>query len=229
MDVAGVAVVVDRRFRGGEPVVDRPDRRQRLVPNVDEVERVERRVLVDRRYGGDRVADEAHAVRAERVLVLGDRENPERDRKVLARGDGHDARSRQRPRNVDRDDACVRDLRAQQLAVQHPRQHHVVGELRLARHLGRGVHLGVRAADDAGAWRLQNAPLTPALSPLRVEREHTGSLSRRERDRVRGALTTSPRAAARSRRNQNRRWPRASARLLRPASRRRRARRPRRS
>ena len=157
VDVAGVAVVVDRRRRGREAVLDRADRRQRFVPNIDEVERVEGGVLADGRDRGDRVAHEANAIRAERVLVLRHRQNAERNRKVPSGGDGDDARGGQRPRDVDREDAGVGDLRAQELAMEHPGQHDVVGEFRLPRHLRRGVHLGVGASDDAGL--LQGLPL----------------------------------------------------------------------
>ena len=63
VDVGLVAVVVDRRLGRREAVVDRADRRQRLVVHGDEVQRLEGGVLVHRRDGGDRVADEADAIR----------------------------------------------------------------------------------------------------------------------------------------------------------------------
>ena len=202
VDVAGVAVVVDRRARParGRPRSSRSDGSGSYSTSI-EIERVEGRVLVDRRDGRDRIADEAHAVGAERVLVLRDGKDAERDRQVLARRDRDDAGRGERLRDVDRDDARVRDLRAQQLAVQHPRQHQVVGELRLARCTFAGaVDLRVGAADDAG---LRAAAV---IARRRVDRQ--AARSRRSRTR-----TGSPRAARRPRR----------------ASRRRRARRPRRS
>ena len=129
MDVAGVAVVVDARLGMGEAVFRRAERAQRLVLDVDEVERLERRQLVAGDHGGDRIADEAHAVDRQRVLVLADRQDAVRDREVLAgQHEVHARGAPRRARDVDPHDARVRQRRAQQLAVHHPRQHHIVGE-----------------------------------------------------------------------------------------------------
>ena len=150
VDVSGVAVVVNGHGRRGEPLVDRADRRERLVLDPDEIERVERRVLADGGDRRDRIADVAHAVLAERVLVLRDGQDAEGDGQVLSRRHHDDAGRGERRRDVDREDPRVRDLRAQELAVQHPRQHQVVGELRLPGDLRRAIDLRERTADDAG-------------------------------------------------------------------------------
>ena len=59
--------------------------------------RLERRQLVARDDGGDRIADEADAIDRERVLVLADRQDAVGDREVLAGQDEvarRDARAR---------------------------------------------------------------------------------------------------------------------------------------
>ena len=147
--VAGVAVVVDPRSGIGHGVLDRGDRTERLVLDHDRVERVEGGVLVHGRDGGDRVADETHRVGRERVLVLGDRQDAEGDRQIAARRRGDDAGPLQRFRHVHAQEARVRKLRAQDLAVQHPRKKEIVRELRLPRHLRRRVHLRVGTAHHA--------------------------------------------------------------------------------
>ena len=67
-----------------------------FVLDLDQVHRVERRVFVDRGDGRDGVADEAHFVYAERVLVLADGQNAVRNRQVPARDDGDYAGQRER-------------------------------------------------------------------------------------------------------------------------------------
>ncbi len=67
------------------------------------------------------------------------------------------ARKRGGARRVDADDARVRVRGAQQLGVQHPRQHEVVGEPRLTGDLGAAVDAAPRAADDARVGRHSRA------------------------------------------------------------------------
>ena len=98
----------------------------------------------------------------------------------------------ERLRDVDRDDARVRELRAQQLAVQHPGQDDVVGETSLPRHLRRGVDLGVGSADDAGSSRAPAHDGTTGSSPrIRRNRNRTPILSSARRLR---RASTPPRA-----------------------------------
>ncbi len=96
VDVATVAVLVNPGRLVLEAVIGIAERPQRLVLDVDEVERLERRELVASDHRRHRVADEPHAVDRERVLVLADRQNAVRDREVLAGEHEVDAGMRQR-------------------------------------------------------------------------------------------------------------------------------------
>ena len=84
VDVAVVAVVVDARLGVREAVGGRREGAQRLVPDLDQVDREIGGRFVARDHGGDRIADEADLVAAQRVLVVADRQNAVRDRKRLA-------------------------------------------------------------------------------------------------------------------------------------------------
>ena len=143
-----VAVLVDARLGVGEALLRIAEGAQRLVLDVDQVERLECRQLVAGDDGRDRIADEAHAIDRERMLVLADRQDAVGDGEVLAGQRQVDARMRQRARHVDAEDARVRHRRAQQLAVHHPRQHHVVGEPGLAGDLRAPVDAAAGRADD---------------------------------------------------------------------------------
>ena len=96
VDVADVAVLVDARLGVGEAVLRIAEGPQRLVVDVDQIERLERRQLVAGDHRGDRIADKAHAIDGERVLVLADREDAVRDGEVAARQHEVDAGVRQR-------------------------------------------------------------------------------------------------------------------------------------
>src|SRR5712691_12136051 len=61
-DVRALGRVVDLHVLALERLLDREDRLEVLVIDLDERERVERAVLVDRRDGGDRLADVADLV-----------------------------------------------------------------------------------------------------------------------------------------------------------------------
>ena len=132
-------VVADQRRVGVERLAGVDDRRQRLVLDVDQLERVVRRVLVGRDHERDLLALEADLVAREHGLrVVGDRRHPgEPERlEVLGGDDSGDVGVRERPRGVDRDDARVRVRAAQHRAVDHPRQPDV-------------VEVGALAADEA--------------------------------------------------------------------------------
>ena len=147
VDVAAHAVVVQPRLSVVRGLVHAADRPQLAVLDVDEPARVPRGLLLGRRDRDDGVADEAHLVGTERVLVLAHRQDAERRRHVLARQHALDAGQRLGLRGVDLDDLGVRHGAAQQLHVQHARQRHVVGELRQARDLAARVDLADRLAD----------------------------------------------------------------------------------
>ena len=151
VDVACVAVVVDRRGR--------PARGRRRSSRSEAAARSRRaiRSSASKAASSSTAATAATGSPTKRTRSVHSAcsscehgEDPEGRRQVLAGGDRDDAGRRERLRDVDRTDPRVGDLRAQELAVEHPRQHHVVGELRLAGDLRGAVDLAVGAADDAG-------------------------------------------------------------------------------
>jgi hypothetical protein len=147
--VRAVAVLVDPHLGTRQRVEDRHERRQRLVVDVDQPARLLGGLLVDRGDGGDRVADHADLLRAERLFVLGHRQDPELHARQVGGGDDREhAGQRARPRGVDRPDARVGVGAAQKLRVRHARQEEIVGVLRLADHLRPRVDLRQRPADD---------------------------------------------------------------------------------
>ena len=132
-------VVADQRRVGVERLARVDDRRQRVVLDVDQRERVVGRVLVGRDHERDLLALEADLVAGEHGLrVVGDRRHPREPERleVLGGDDGGDVGMRERRRRVDREDARVRVRAAQDRAVDHPRQLDV-------------VEVGARAADEA--------------------------------------------------------------------------------
>ena len=151
VDVAFVAVVVDARLEGRQRLGGIGDRLQRLVDDVEQVERLGGRQLVARDDQRDGIADEAHLVHAERVLVLAHRQDAVRDRQIGAGQDQQHAGMRRRAGGIDRDDARVRERRAQQLREHHARQDEIVRVLGLTGGLGAAVDPPPRKADDARA------------------------------------------------------------------------------
>ena len=132
-------VVADQRRVGVERLAGVDDRRQRLVLDVDQLQRVVGRVLVGRDHERDLLALEADLVAREHGLrVVGDRRHPRQAERleVLGGDDRGDVGVRERPRRVDRDDARVRVRAAQDGAVHHARQPDV-------------VQVGALAADEA--------------------------------------------------------------------------------
>ena len=115
--VAARAVVVDAGVGPAERLVDRHDRRQHLVVDLDELQRLLRRLLVERGHRRHRVADEAHLVQGERVLVLAHRQDAEGDRELGPDERRRDTPVRGGPRHVDAPDSRVRVRRAQETRV----------------------------------------------------------------------------------------------------------------
>ncbi len=109
VDVADVAVVVDAGLGVREAVVGAGVGAQRFVLHLDQVHGVGRRRLVTRDHGRHRVADEAHRLAAQRVLVVADRQHAIGDWKRLAGQYQVHARVRFGLRDVDANDARVRD------------------------------------------------------------------------------------------------------------------------
>ena len=108
---------VPRSLRGGE------DRRQLLVVHVDKGQRLQRPFLIRRRSRGHGLADVAHLVHGEDLLVLdGVAVAPLRH---VPRRDHGDPRERPGLLHVDGPDPRMRQRAAQDLAPQHPRLGHV--------------------------------------------------------------------------------------------------------
>ena len=118
---------------------------ERLVVDVDQLQRVLGRVSIDGCDRRHRIADEPYGVVEGVTAVLGDlldfvvvllpAGNPAgapHDLAVLVRDDGFDAGQRARLRRVDADDPRVRMRTAQHACVQHSRQPDVAGVLRFA-------------------------------------------------------------------------------------------------
>ena len=162
-----LARLVDVRPRfGGDRLVWVEVGRQLLVGDVDEVERGDRRVLVHRGHRRHPVADVAHPVDAEGILVRRPRDD------AVGRGHvapGHhrvDARGGLGPRRVDGDDARVRVRAAQDLGVQHAGEPDVVGVAGPAGRLRQPVHLPHGAADvgEGGGASLVAPHQSPSLA-----------------------------------------------------------------
>src|SRR5262249_53411110 len=85
---------------------------------------------------------------AKRVLVLADRENAVRNGKVPAGDDRKHAGKGQSLCHIDAFDQRVRQMRTQDLAREHARQHDVVGKPGLPGTLRPGIDLAERLADD---------------------------------------------------------------------------------
>ena len=168
--VRSVAVFVDAHLGMTERLLDRHERGQRLVLDLDQPAGRLGRLLVLGRHRRDGVADHPHALVAERLLVLGHGQDPElHPRQVGARDDGIDAWQRARAGCVDQLDQRVGMGRAQQLAVSHARHHEVVGVARLAHDLRPGVDLGQRPSDHG------EFVLVHFRAPMRIEASSTAS------------------------------------------------------
>jgi hypothetical protein len=96
VDVAGIAVLVDARLRMREAVLGIGIGAQRLVLDVDEVERFEGRQFVARDHGRHRIADEADAIDRQGMLVLAHRQDAVGNREIIAGQDEVDAGTRER-------------------------------------------------------------------------------------------------------------------------------------
>ena len=101
VDVAAVAVFVNARLVDHHRFFDRRDGVERFVFDFDQVHRIEGDVFINRRDRGDRIADEANLVDAERVFVLADGQNAVGNRQVFAGDNCEHAGQRQRFGNVD--------------------------------------------------------------------------------------------------------------------------------
>ena len=164
-----VLVVADQRRVGVERLARVDDRRQRLVLDVDQRERVAGDVLVDGDHERHLLPLEADLVaREHRLRVVGDRRHPGQAQRleVLGGDDRRDAGMRERARGVDREDLGVGVRAAQHHAVHHPGQADVVEVGALAADEAR-VLLALQAAEaDRPLGRVVStvAMLTPPVS-----------------------------------------------------------------
>jgi hypothetical protein len=148
VDVGAVAVVVDPDLGMAERLLDRHERLQDLVADLDELARPLGGGLVDRRHGRDGVAHHADLVRAQRLLVLRHGQDAKlHARQVVAGDDAVHAGKRAGPRRIDGEDAGVAVGRAQELRVRHARQDEVIGVPGLAGDLRPRVDLRQRLSD----------------------------------------------------------------------------------
>ncbi len=153
--VAVRAVVVDARVRPGERLLDRHERRQHLVVDVDERQRRLRRLLVQRGHRGHRIAHEADLVRGRARARPGSRAGC-RTGWAARRPPAWPARPGGRPPARRRSRGCARAGAASAAASRRPcAAARGRRRRRLARDLGRGVHLGQRLADDVVSLRAQ--------------------------------------------------------------------------
>ena len=153
VDIPVLAVVVNARLGMREAVRRRGVGTQRLVLDVDEARGVFGGQFVPRDDGGHGIPNEPHLVAAECVLVVTDGQDAVRDRKRVAGQDQADAFDLRGGSGIDANDACMRMRRPQQTAMQHPRQHDVIGETRLTGDLGAAINPATRATDDASRTR----------------------------------------------------------------------------
>ena len=150
-EVVGLAllVVADQRRVVVERLARVDDGVERLVVDVDQLQRVARDVLVGRDHARDLLALEADLVAREHGLrVVGDRRHPGQAERleVLGRDHGGDAGQRERGGGVDRVDPRVGEGRTQDRRVHHPGQADVVEVVALAADEAR-VLLALQAAE----------------------------------------------------------------------------------
>ena len=103
--------------------------RQRLVLDVDQFERFLGDRLGNSNHTNDVVADVAHLVESQRVLVVTHRKNAVGIGSILAHYDGNYALALFGAARVDALDACVRIMGMQNLTDQHARHAEIVGVL----------------------------------------------------------------------------------------------------
>ena len=152
VDVVRVARVlrVDQRGAGGDRRLGVEDGGQLLVLDLDQAQRPLGRLLVDRGHGGHLVADVAHPLLGQDVLVVAGRAHAvarcrARPGPVITASTPGSAA---RPAGVDALDQPVGDGAAEDLAVDHARQAEVGGVLAAAGDLVRRVVAGHAVPDD---------------------------------------------------------------------------------
>src|SRR5229473_5803119 len=149
MNVPFFAVLVNARFGSCESLLGIGDRRQAVIVDVDQVQRLEGSQLFARDDGGDGISDVPHAVDTKSLLILADGKNSVLDGDLFpSEYEIHSGMSGG-ARSVDLTDARMRMRRPQQFTMRHAGQENVVSKTRLARYLRAGIDSAPRDADHS--------------------------------------------------------------------------------
>ena len=152
-----------------------------------ELQRLFQNIGIERGDCRYRVADVAHLVNRQRVLILAGGQDAIFARQILAANHGQHARQRQRAACIDGENARVRVGRAQQASIDHARQHNIIGVEGATGHFAIGINLGARRTNHfvgrvgdrshqpGLAQRLLLAHLAPPLSAMRRAAASTAS------------------------------------------------------
>jgi hypothetical protein len=135
--------------------------------DVDQVEGLIGDPLIGGGHGGDRIANVAHLLPRQRLLILADGKDAELHRQVIAGEHGQDPGQRARPGGIDIQDAGMRMRAAQDPPIEHPGQSEVIGEFRLPGDLGIGIGLRQRLANDREFFSHVSRLVRPPTRPPR--------------------------------------------------------------
>jgi hypothetical protein len=167
VDIAFVAVVVDPRLRALQAVFGLGKRVEHVVLDVNQIQGRGGGLFVAGDDGGHWIADEAHALAAQRMLVLAHRQNPVGDREVVT-GE-HQMHAVESPcaGHVEGANAPVRNGRPEQTAVYCARRQQIVGEAGLAGDLGAPVDAAAGLSHHPASTP-RNAHSAPSAGPRRT-------------------------------------------------------------
>jgi len=161
---------VDGLLDGIQALVGREVLGQLLVDDLDHLYGLRSRRLVVGGDGGDTIADVAHLVGGEGLLVLADRQHAELGRRIGAGHHSTHTRQRLGPRGIDPEDLGMRKRRAQKPGEERVRKADVVAVDGLAGDLLPAIDQRLPAADDREFLR---HPSLQAVT-LRRARPHSG-------------------------------------------------------
>ena len=147
VNVTAIPVLVNARLINHHSFFNRRDCLERLVLDFNQIHRVKSDIFIDCCDRGDRIADEAHLVDAERMFILADRKNAVGNRQVFTGDNGQDTWQGQRFRYIDIFNQRMRQMTAQDLAVEHAWEKDIVRKFRLPGALRARVDLAKWLAD----------------------------------------------------------------------------------
>ena len=148
---------------------------QRFVLDPDQFQRLFRGELVSGNDRGNGVADETHFFPAQGLFILAYRQYAVFIGKILTGQDQLHAGMAFRPADIDRPDKGMGHVGTQQLAMQHARQHDVVGKAGLPCHLVGAIHAPARFTDYGEGVRSTHPPASPAVCPAEWSRRSMAS------------------------------------------------------